>query len=1034
MVDNQQNGQNPPAQAPVKKMVKLPPMVKRVKVPVAGQAVPHPAAPHPAPKIIQPQGTDSEPPLPPEEEDVPQQPVFLAESAAPQPAAAAQPAQPVAAPPPPAAEPQPAAAPQTAEKQPAPSDSASASSSPAADKGGTPVEAAQVSSRKRRRENNVSGKAAENAAKKKAQQAIEEAKKRAASFWKRKIVRLGVFVVVLAGVLAGVYSYLPVLAEKKLPEIFAANGLKLRSFKVKELTIGAMELTGLTDKGGTLSISSLKAEYSLKELLMNNKLKSITIKGLTVTGVRRDDGISLGAFGNLLSSSLQAKKGLELDLPKLSINNSSFVMKREREKELLDENGDPIDETAVVNFSATGKLQKSVLEMTFLTDYESPNMRLKTKTDLKKSANEAEIKTEITEGEVLKQSAAKSDDFDAEPADPAEPQVIGSVKGTMEFSVKDGALTKGVGNLALSSSSQTLALNAEVVPQEKGFDLSLKLNRAFEDKKDAQGKLTGDLSIEAKNLEMSGTVHKFSGRLPLKLSSTSLTDGSKLVQQLKVATDIQMNCEDGKCSFKLLAPMPVSFNSAIVNTRFRQFKFYQPVAVRVNPDAKEDFLSTDGGALTFTLPLSGFTAQMFLADQIDNRQIGLAMNASKMHLKTNVFSTGVSGDFAFGQSFYTDKDIKASGVQGAFAFDSKSLPSGRVRIADIELKKKNILPNFSADIVLKPMGTDEYGVKSLLSVQNGVASVSAEGAYSLPAHAWNLYVNIPKVILSESGLPIESVMPFMADKLSKSTSGAFAVKGRVSIARGKMTGPVTLLLDNIATQWQGMDLKGISGVVTLTSLLPLETPENQMLYIGRFNPGMPFNNALFNFKVAAERGVQVANARMSFADGQFKTIKPFFYPYDGSPSAILLEGNGIDLQTLARNLKSSALQMDGTLNSEWKLSFGEKGLQIDQAKLLSKLPGTIHFDPSVKIKKMMDAGVVKFLGEVIVKQMGVTIQGPLGGLLTFKTKITGHSPLEQNDSTVKFEFSNSFANLLKEDKSSVDLPSDVMLSIQNFMK
>ena len=42
--------------------------------------------------------------------------------------------------------------------------------------------------------------------------------------------------------------------------------------------------------------------------------------------------------------------------------------------------------------------------------------------------------------------------------------------------------------------------------------------------------------------------------------------------------------------------------------------------------------------------------------------------------------------------------------------------------------------------------------------------------------------------------------------------------------------------------------------------------------------------------------------------------------------------------------------------------------------------------------------------------------------------------MEQNDSTVKFEFSNSFANLLKEDKSSVDLPSDVMLSIQNFMK
>ena len=128
------------------------------------------------------------------------------------------------------------------------------------------------------------------------------------------------------------------------------------------------------------------------------------------------------------------------------------------------------------------------------------------------------------------------------------------------------------------------------------------------------------------------------------------------------------------------------------------------------------------------------------------------------------------------------------------------------------------------------------------------------------------------------------------------------------------------------------------------------------------------------------------------------------------------------------------MQADGTLNSEWKLSFGEKGLQIDQAKLITKLPGTLHFDPSVKVRKTMDADVVKFLSEVIVKQMGVTIQGPMDGMLTFKTKIVGHSPLEQNNKTVQFEFANSFKNLLKDDSAAIDLPSDVMLSIQNFMK
>lgn len=1039
MVENQNGGQNASAPAAVKKMVKVP-MVKRIKAPVSAPAAPAArqpqAVPHAAPKIIQPEISDTEPPLPPEEEFKPVRNP-LEEQANPKSAA-----QPVSKPAPQPAEqaaPQKPAEPVVTEKA---VEAGKKDEAPSEKKetpqGGSPLDTGKATARKRRRET-VSP---ENAAKKKAQQALDEAKKKAENLKKNKWVRLFVFLLLIGGIVGGVYHYLPVLAEKKLPEILAANGFKLKSFKVKELTINAMELTGITDQSGTLSISSMKADYSLKDLLTDSKLKSLSISGLTVTGVRRDDGVSLGAFGGLLASSVQVKKGLELDLPKISINNSKFVLQREREQELLDENGEPVDETLTVDFSATGKMRKSILDMTFSTNYESPQMRMKTTTVLKKSTDEAEIKTEITEGEVLKQPAKKAagteenpdEEMPVEEAPAEEPQVIGSVNGTMEFSVKEGVLTKGVGNLALKSSSQTLTLDGEVVPQEKGFNLSLKLNRSFEDKKDAEGKIVGDLTIEAKNLEMSGKVQKFSGKLPLKITASSLSSGNVLIQQLKVATNLQMDCEDAKCRFKLLAPMPVAFNSAIVNGRFRQFKFFQPVTVRVNPDPKEDFLTTDGGALNFTLPLSGFTAQLFMADQIENRQVGLAMNASKMHVKTNVFSAGYSGDFAFGQSYYTDKDVKASGVQGAFTFDSKTLPSGRMMIADIEAKKKGVLPNFSADVVLKPMGMDEYSVKSALSVQNGLVAVSAEGSYALPAHRWNLYVNIPKVILSETGLPIESILPFMADTLSKKTTGAFAVKGRVAIEQGKMTGPVTVLLENVATQWNGVELSGLNGVVTLSSLLPLETPENQMLFAGRLKAGVPFDNALFNFRIVADRGVQMANMRMQFANGQFKTIKSFFYPYDGSASAILMEGNGIDLQTLTRELKSSALQADGTLNSEWKLSFGEKGLQIDQAKLITKLPGTLHFDPPAKVRKTMDADVVKFLSEVIVKQMGVTVQGPMDGMLTFKTKIVGHSPLEQNNKTVQFEFSNSFKNMLKDNAPATDMPSDVMLSIQNFMK
>lgn len=876
-------------------------------------------------------------------------------------------------------------------------------------------------------------------AKQKADEAIRKAKKRAKAFWKKKVNRLVFVGVGLFAVVYSVYSYLPTLAEHRLPDIFAANGIPFKNFKIKTLTISDMELTNVSDMSGSLTVSSLKADFSLVGLFSDNKIQKLHLNGVTINGIKKDDGISLGAVGDLLTSPMKAKKGKELIISQLQVDNSRFVLKSDKEPQYT-EDGDMIDDTITIGFNARGALSATGLNMNVSTDYSSSQMQVKTETSLNKNAISTQVRTEVTEGNILKPvKPEETAEGEPEPdmfGDLPEPEKIGSITGTFELSVDGGRLSKGSADLQLSSSSQKLTLKAEVLPKSEGFDLSMKLNRSFENPQDAIGRFVGDLSLEAKNMAMSGSSQKFIGSLPLELSSNSLSNSTLNIKDLKTSVDVRFSCEGTLCSYTLTKPMQFSFNNLRYATPQRQITLYEPLSLTINPDQKEKFLKSDKGLFSFVFPISAFVTKVYVADAQSNKQFAVALNGVKSKFNYNVFSSAYDGNMVFAQSNYVDKDVKMSGVQGAVSFSSSSLPAISLRIPSANMVKPDVLPEFSAEVQLRPMSIREYKFDANFQMQNGLITANANGSYALAAKEWSLYVTLPKIILSEAGLPLNSVLPFMANYLPDSTKGAFALRGRVTIRDGKVLGPVNLLLENMSTEVDDIKVSGINGVLTLSSIYPLATPENQQLFAGYLNAGIPFYNALFNFRVIENQGVQVANVRLKYAEGEFKTIKSFFLPYEGTPTPILMEGSGINLSVVTRNLKSPALRVDGLLDSEWKVSLVDKKLKIDKATFTSKLSGTLHFDAPPSVKDKMDPDMQAFLKDVIVKKMKITAEGFMDGNIKFLTEITGHTPLEadDDDATVSFDFAGNFKNLLKQDGGPIDIPSDVLLDLQNFTK
>ena len=944
----------------------------------------------------------------------------------PQAAKPAQPAQPAA---PAAAQPAQPAQTEPAQTEPAQSAPAPEPELPPENKNQVaeqPIEAEEIEKapvrKKRRGSSSAAVPSASDEAKKKMEAQLKKTKMKARSLLSNKWNKLAIFVVLLGVICYGVYSSLPTIAEKKLPEIFAANGMPFKSFRLKQITIDTMELTNVSDSSGTLSISNMKFNYSLYSLFSNNIIRSMELNGVTINGEKRSDGISLGAIGGLIASPVNAKKGKEITINSLKVTNGRFVMSNDAPREkIVNEFGEEeeVDNTIYVNFTADGTLGKTGLTMRVSTDYATPQMNLKTQTSLSKTALASQIVAEITEGDLMKDG-----------------EKTGSVSGNLEITVNGGVLTKGQADLTLSSSSQKLKLKADVTPKDGAFDVVADLSRSFENPQDAAGKFVGDLNLKASDVKVKGTFKKFDGELPLQIAATSLTNGKMAVRDLKTDADLYFSCADANCTVKLKKPMKAGFSSLQANAYFRQIKLFTPLELTINPDANDPFMTSAGGELRFTLPLSAFSTHVFIADNIANTQVAVAVNGTKSHFSYNVFSGAYSGDATFAQSGFASKDLKMTGIQGIASFTKAALPDVRLRVAKAELTRPDILPAFSADLRFRPMSQSEFGMDASFSIQNGLVTATANGSYTLPSHEWNMYAVVPKFILSDNGLTLESVLPFMKPYLPADTRGGLAARGRLSVKDGKVAGPIEILLENMETAWNGIGIEGMNGVLTFSSLYPMETPANQKLYIGALKTGLPMQNALFNFRVVANQGIEVANARMKYAEGQFKTIKPFFIPYEGQTSQILLEGSGINLSSVASNLKSNALQIDGVMNSEWQLSYTGKQLNIVKAVLTSKLPGTLHFAPSAATAKKMNPQMRDFLKDVIVKKMKVTAKGQMDGPVAFNVSITGHSPLdtEEEDQDVSFDFKGSFKNLLKQEGGLMEIPSDILLSLQDYMK
>jgi len=167
----------------------------------------------------------------------------------------------------------------------------------------------------------------------------------------------------------------------------------------------------------------------------------------------------------------------------------------------------------------------------------------------------------------------------------------------------------------------------------------------------------------------------------------------------------------------------------------------------------------------------------------------------------------------------------------------------------------------------------------------------------------------------------QAVARILADAAGMAIDGSFSLKGDLNWAHGHLTPRITILSSDAAVMGTGYEVmaEGIEGPVTLTNLLPLSTPGNQLLRIKTLKLGkFEFHNGLIAFRIEDDpKGVFIERAEWGWLGGRL-------YAH-----AVRIDPNqpDIDLRLFAEGLDVGLLL---------RMAFGEG--TIGEGKLYGTIP------------------------------------------------------------------------------------------------
>lgn len=273
-------------------------------------------------------------------------------------------------------------------------------------------------------------------------------------------------------------------------------------------------------------------------------------------------------------------------------------------------------------------------------------------------------------------------------------------------------------------------------------------------------------------------------------------------------------------------------------------------------------------------------------------------------------------------------------------------------------------------------------------------------------------IDMAATTLGEGGADLIALMPRLATKVSK-LSGTMSANAIADWSGSAFGSHGNVVLKDIGATTANFTVEGLEGMLAFNSLAPLTTATEQRLTTKRLLVGIPLTDGDIRFSLS-KRILNIAEAQWAVAGGTIGTYDQQLDLY-GPDQNLGVVVKGVDVAQLLALVDVNGLSAKGTLDGAIPLRHIDDTILVQHGYVQTRSAGSISYDPAdtpAFLQGQPGEGTTILrdaLKDFHYQQLGITIDGTLGGEEKIKMNLTGANPKVYGGSAIALNLNLSGA-------------------------
>lgn len=251
--------------------------------------------------------------------------------------------------------------------------------------------------------------------------------------------------------------------------------------------------------------------------------------------------------------------------------------------------------------------------------------------------------------------------------------------------------------------------------------------------------------------------------------------------------------------------------------------------------------------------------------------------------------------------------------------------------------------SFSGSVTSKAV----HGQPPLYTMQaiGGIAGrrfLSLTGEQGIESGDGRLKIELAPLAFIPGGLQPQALLPPLA-QLEEVSGQVSAMAQFIWSEEGLRSSSGLLELDNVSFTHRAGKISKLNATLNLTDMLSPTTPPQQILTIGRIDPGIPMESLVVSYQIAGSPPRVALEKASLYLLGGIVSLGPTIIDPAVARNELVLLVDNIDLAVLLEQIEVTGLTGDGRLEGSIPITLENNQITIRNSRLVAELPGTLHF-------------------------------------------------------------------------------------------